>query len=76
MCKCKTTTEVCDKRACFNYIGLKPAYCKKHKDDKMVDVFHRKCLDTTVDCGKRPSFNYDGLKKGLYVTTLIVIFAW
>jgi hypothetical protein len=40
------------KRASYNFEGLTPKYCSKHKDINMINVGSKLCK-----CGKRPSFN-------------------
>ncbi|CAM9419670.1 unnamed protein product, partial [Laminaria digitata] len=40
------------------------AYCKKHAEDSMVDVYKKRCLHNT--CMRQPSFNVAGSQLPLY----------
>jgi len=52
----------CKKHANYNVEGKKPLFCKKHKDDGMVDVIHKTCRD----CKKQPTYNFETEKEALY----------
>ena len=51
----------CGTRAGFNYIGMKPLYCSRHKLNDMVNVYHPICME--IDCSKRASY---GIEKPIY----------
>ena len=56
------------KYALFNLPGEKQGICcAKHKDDDMIDVFHKKCI--SENCEKKPSYNIEGEEKPLYCNT-------
>lgn len=68
ICKSDKMVNVLEKRKCiscgehqpsFNYVGLKPEYCKSCKLDNMVDVCHD---SERCECGSRASYNLPGLK--------------
>ena len=53
------------KKACFNYIGLKPGIlCFKHKEKNMVNIYSKICIEK--NCDKIAYFNNDGYKKPIY----------
>jgi len=55
----------CDTIPCYNFQGQKKAiYCKKHKQQEMVDVVNKRCLHE--GCDKQPTYNFQGQKKALY----------
>lgn len=55
----------CKTNASFNAKGSKmAAYCKKHAEDGMVNVHHRRC--THGSCTTQPSFNVAGSTTPLY----------
>jgi hypothetical protein len=58
MAKCKS--EGCKIRASFNFKGLKPSYCKSHKEDFMINVKDKTCENP--ECSKQPSYNLPGNK--------------
>jgi len=51
------------KRAYYNYTGLKPKFCSNCKKPDMIDVLHPKCI-TCKD--KIPIYNLATESKGLY----------
>jgi len=56
--KCKNFGIKCNiKRACFNFKGLKPEFCKKCSKSGMIDLVHRMCIDCNI---KRPCFGLSG----------------
>lgn len=69
----------CDKRASFNYNGMKPIYCKEHaleinknehnynkldNENYIIDVTHNKCSNS--ECFIRASYNVISETKGKY----------
>jgi hypothetical protein len=53
------THESCNKKATFNFQGLKAEYCTSHKEELMVDVVNKKCITCLQ---KQPNWNYPGLQ--------------
>jgi uncharacterized protein YajQ (UPF0234 family) len=53
----------CEKRALYNYKGLKQLYCKFHKKDDMINVVDKKCIACKE---KHPYFNYENENKAEY----------
>jgi hypothetical protein len=53
------THESCNKKATFNFQGLKAEYCASHKEELMVDVVNKKCITCLQ---KQPNWNYPGLQ--------------
>ena len=54
----------CRTQASFNFVGSKPAYCKKHAEDGMVNVRNRRCLHDS--CSKYPCYNFKGSTPAMY----------
>jgi len=59
---CRTTS--CGKRASFNFEGEKPAFCKTHIEDGMINVTFAICKED--GCSVCACFNYPGEKRGAY----------